>query len=349
MPIADSILEKYSSAKNLSDEYLRFGDGGTAGSASTPALNSLSEAKYDLASSSDPMAATLIAELDKKENEVQDKIAEDNAYNPPPQKPDNESNKNIMPKAGTPVVNPTTDVNASSNKASKELVGPKPTPKSPSIRVSSGSELNGKVVTSEDDWRIRISVGQNSGLFYLGTDPGLMKILKDTAGVIFPYTPAITVSYSTNYSAQKNTHSNYPAYSYDNSEVQAIQIAGDFTVQNQDEGEYLLAALYFFRSAGKMFYGGGQLAGNPPPVLFLNGYGSQYFPNVPCVLTSFSHTMPGDVDYMEIESNSTMTRLPTNSQITIALQPVYSRTSIAEFDLEKFSSGKLLEGKRGFI
>jgi hypothetical protein len=219
----------------------------------------------------------------------------------------------------------------------------------------------------EDDWRIRVSVGETSGIFYKSNNLGILAPLKDTQGVIFPYTPSITTSFSASYSPQKNTHSNYSAFFYEASEVQAINISGDFTVQNVAEGQYLLACIYFFRAASKMFYGSGDNAGNPPPILFLDGYGDQYFKRVPCVLTSFQHVMGADVDYLEVPSleansytpinvptgpkesavSSKTTRLPTYSQIQITLQPVYSRQSVAEFDLEKFAQGRLLD--KGFI
>lgn len=242
--------------------------------------------------------------------------------------------------------------------------------KTPETRVGfSVGSPDGTVVPIEKDWRVRVSVGESSGIFYKGT-AGILSPLISTQGVVFPYTPSITTTYSANYSAQKTTHSNYAAYFYDSSEVQAISLSGDFTVQTVEEGQYLLACIYFFRSASKMFYGTGENAGNPPPVLFLNGYGEHLFPNVPCVLTSFTHTMGQDVDYLEIppvtfnamsmdaseqnpypgsttSSKTRSNRLPTISQIQISLQPIYSRKSIAEFDLSKFASGDLI-GK-GFI
>ena len=364
MPIADSILEKYKNAKSLSDDYLKFGDRGTAGSVSSHALDALADAKYELASTSDPMAATLIADIDEKENSVQDKLAEDQAYNPPAKMPDDAPDENFMPNDGPFGGGTGPDENfmpndgenykpsggdsldPSASRLSTSLMGGSKAKKAPAVRYASGSEKTGQVVESKEDWRIRVSVGESSGLFYLG-DAGILEPLKETAGVIFPYTPSITVSYSSGYSPQKNTHSNYPAYSYDSSEVQAIQLSGDFTVQNEDEGKYLMAAVQFFRAAGKMFYGEGDKSGNPPPILFLNGYGKQYFPNVPCLLTSFSHAMSSEVDYMEIQTGGEKTRLPTFSQIQISLQPVYSRNKIAEFDLEKFAQGGLLDG--GFI
>ena len=226
-----------------------------------------------------------------------------------------------------------------------------------------------------DDWRIKVTVGQNSGIFYQNSDAGILTPLQSTKGVVFPYTPSISTSFSAGYTAQKLTHSNYPAYYYESSETAAISITGDFTVQNVTEGQYLLACIYFFRAATKMFYGSGSHTGNPPPVLFLDGYGKNYFPHVPCVLTSFTHTMPAEVDYIQIPgmsstpaqnatnmqdpqqraamqaltsaTTSSLTRVPTNSQIQITLQPVYSRRSIADFDLEQFAQGRLLD--RGFL
>ena len=216
-------------------------------------------------------------------------------------------------------------------------------------------------VPIEDDWRLRVSVGENSGIFYKGNDLGILAPLKDTMGVIFPYTPSVTTSYTASYSPQKTTHSNYSAFFYEASEVSAINISGDFTVQNIEEGQYLLACIYFFRASTKMFYGSGEKAGNPPPILFLDGYGDQYFKRVPCVLTSFQHVMGTDVDYLEVPNLEDTgyvplynpgpvyktTRVPTYSQIQISLQPVYSRQSVAEFDLEEFAKGRLLN--KGFI
>lgn len=249
--------------------------------------------------------------------------------------------------------------------------GRRATKQAPETRVgfTIGSP-DGTVVPIEQDWRVRVSVGESSGIFYNSDFAGVLTPLISTQGVVFPYTPSITTSYSANYSAQKTTHSNYSAYFYDSSEVQAINIAGDFTVQTIEEGQYLLACIYFFRSASKMFYGGGANAGNPPPVLFLNGYGNDLLPNVPCVLTSFQHTMGSDVDYLEIpqinmdptrqgpadgptpegttsQGKGPTTRVPIASQIQISLQPIYSRKSLAEFDLDKFASGRLID--KGFI
>jgi hypothetical protein len=217
-----------------------------------------------------------------------------------------------------------------------------------------------KSVPELEDWRIRVSLPVGANLLYQEALNVPMNPLRGTNGVVFPYTPNITTSHKANYSPTKLTHSNYASFSYENSEVDAITIDGDFTVQNRSEGQYLFAAIQFFRSASKMFFGAAssQHRGNPPPILLLNGYGAPYFPAVKCVLTSFSHTMPSDVDYLpvtigHIQSNSgavveSQVRLPTTSKISITLQPVYSRKSIhRDFSMSAFASGKLLD--KGFI
>jgi hypothetical protein len=234
--------------------------------------------------------------------------------------------------------------------------------------ISTGA--TGTVSKNNSDWRVRISLPTSSGLFY--QDPGntLQALLKRTNGVIFPYTPSVTVAHTARYQEQALTHSNYKNYFYEGSDVSAITIAGDFTVQNVDEGLYLLAAIYFFRSATKMFFGKDSLAGNPPPIVYLDGYGDFYLPHVSCVITSFSHTMPADVDYVEIPysgaaggpktvyendgtasaTKSGIVRLPTTSQITVSVQPVYSRSNVHNnMNLKDFSQGRLLSGKGGFL
>ena len=217
-----------------------------------------------------------------------------------------------------------------------------------------------------------------------------MGVLKNTDGVIFPYVPSVTVSHMANYGSTPLTHANYANYFYESSQVSAISINADFTVQNQPEAAYFLAAVYFFRACTKMFYGDtNQYQGSPPPIVYLDGYGAHYLPHVPCVVTSFTHTMPPDVDYMEVttsrpgakkESSSSSapvipginasattppppaksnsqttdnykTRVPTASQFQLTLQPVYSRLAQRLFSYESFAKGDLISksGSGGYL
>lgn len=166
----------------------------------------------------------------------------------------------------------------------------------------------GASTDSGNDWRVRISVSPSSKILYWdpsasGNMSGLIAPLKQTDGFIFPYVPSVTVSHTANYQTVALTHSNYAQYFYESSAVSAINISGDFTVQNIDEARYFLAGLYFFRAATKMFYGSStSYPGSPPPIVYLDGYGQHYLPHVACVVTSFSHTMPSDVDYLEVNT-----------------------------------------------
>ena len=235
--------------------------------------------------------------------------------------------------------------------------------------------------TQSKDWRVRVST-TSQALAY----SGVMSPLGQTQGVIFPYIPQIVVTHQANYTPQRFTHSNYPAYAYENSEVQAIQITTEFTVQNRNEANYLLACIYFFRTATKMFFGQSNDAGNPPPIVFLDGYGTHYFPHVPCLVTQFSHTMPAEVDYLETGSqysqdfltgdysgtqfgafneqlgerllnswgspsdssvSNSSTRVPTISTLSVTLQPIYSKDKAATFNLASFGRGELVS--KGFI
>jgi hypothetical protein len=199
-------------------------------------------------------------------------------------------------------------------------------------------------VGDKTDWRVKIGFAGNPPPISYS---GVMLPLATTNGVIFPHTPTLTVQETATYGPQKLTHSNYAQYFYEGSEVPAISIVGEFTVQSVAEANYLLAAIYFFRTSTKMFFGSGPNVGNPPPILKLNGYGQHYLSDVPCVLTSFSHTMPSEVDYISTTGGSG-TRVPTISTITISVQPIYSRKSQQQWSLSDFSQGNLIKGK-GFL
>lgn len=163
-------------------------------------------------------------------------------------------------------------------------------------------------IPAEDDWRVRVSLADNSNIFYkdlTSTPNAIMAPLLETNGVIWPYTPTISTSHVANYSTAQLTHSNYAPQFYNHSDVSEITISGDFTVQSAEEGQYLMAAVYFFRSATKMFFGQGANVGNPPPIVFLDGYGSHYFPHVPCVITNFTHVLSDSVDYLQVPVTTT--------------------------------------------
>jgi hypothetical protein len=219
-----------------------------------------------------------------------------------------------------------------------------------------------------NDWRVKIELGANADYFYkaaglldvVGSQYGVtdflgvenaMAPIALTNGVVFPYTPNITTTHNARYSEQALTHSNYKSYFYEGSDVGAISLAGTFTATNRDDAKYVIAAIMFFRACTKMFYGASSNAGSPPPIVFLSGYGANYLPRVSCVITSFSHTMPDGVDYIcsnPAGPTSMQNWVPTESTLTVNLQPVVSRARIAaDFDLDKYANGGYLGGSAG--
>jgi len=176
-----------------------------------------------------------------------------------------------------------------------------------------------------DDWRVRLSLAPSSNYLYNAESPGILAPLKETGGVIFPYTPQISVNYVANYDQSSIIHNNYKVYQYSNSGVENVTITCDFTAQDTREANYLLAVIHFFRSASKMFFGQDQnpRAGTPPPLCYLTGMGSYQFSQHPLAITGFTYNLPIDVDYIKTVGPSfdgaplpanplSVTRLPDN-------------------------------------
>ena len=236
------------------------------------------------------------------------------------------------------------------------------------------------------DWRVRLSLAPGANYLYkvgIGA-AGILNPLQETEGVIFPYTPAISVAYAANYTPFDPTHSNYKIYQYTNSSVDAFSITCDFTAQDTTEANYLLAVIHFFKSITKMFYGKDQnpKPGTPPPLCYLSGLGEFQFDNHPLAITGFTYSLPIDVDYIralpqpatsgagQSTSSSTQrlvtsgastsspkwsngsstaskpTYVPTKMQISITAHPIVSRNNISnKFSLKEYATGQLLLGK----
>ena len=158
------------------------------------------------------------------------------------------------------------------------------------------------------DWRARLSLAPNANYLYKVPkgQAGILAPLQATDGVIFPYTPAISVTYSAGYDPSDLIHSNYKVYQYKGSSVDTVSITGDFTAQDTSEASYLLAVIHFFRSVTKMFYGQDQNPNNgvPPPLCYLSGFGAYTFDAHPLVVTNFTYATPTEVDYIRAGSQT---------------------------------------------
>lgn len=234
------------------------------------------------------------------------------------------------------------------------------------------------------DWRVRLALSDapNVNYLYKAPDPGILKPLLATSGVIFPYTPTIAVNYTANYNATDLIHSNYKVYQYSNSAVESISINCEFTAQDEYEANYLLAVIHFFRSATKMFYGQDQnpRRGTPPPLCYIYGMGSYQFAGQPLAISGFTYNLPNNVDYIQTSTESTasptvaataqssrtdgtgvspggvapppqfappntVSWVPTRIQLQISCTPMMSRNQVSnEFSFEKYATGQLLNG-----
>jgi hypothetical protein len=172
------------------------------------------------------------------------------------------------------------------------------------------------------DWRVRLSLAPNSNYLYnAGSAAGILAPLTATNGVIFPYTPTISTSYSAEYEKYNLTHSNYRGLFYKSSGVGDVQINGTFTAQDTREAAYLLAVIHFFRSVTKMFYGQDAQRGTPPPLVYLSGYGNYQFSNHACVVASFNYSLPNAVDYIRTNGPNNFGPNMSNRQTPVAASP----------------------------
>ena len=168
------------------------------------------------------------------------------------------------------------------------------------------------------DWRVRLSLAPNSDYLYNASGAGILGPLTATNGVIFPYTPTITTTYTAEYAKTDLIHSNYRGVFYKSSSVGDVQIRATFTAQDTREAAYLLAVIHFFRSVTKMFYGQDAERGTPPPLVYLSGYGDYQFSNHSCVVTSFNYSLPNEVDYIRTNAPNNFGPNMSNRQTSVA-------------------------------
>ena len=157
------------------------------------------------------------------------------------------------------------------------------------------------------DWRVKLRLASGAEYLYKQQEPGagglqnsagILAPLIATDGIVFPYTPSIQILYAAEYNQYQPTHSNYQNYFYKGSKVGEVVMTANFTAQDTEEANYLLAVIHFLKSATKMFYGQDQQRGSPPPLLFLTGLGEYQFNEAPCVISQFNYVLPDDVDYI---------------------------------------------------
>jgi len=170
--------------------------------------------------------------------------------------------------------------------------------------------------------------------------------LNELGGILFPFTPTISVDNKAEYSSQNPTHSNFTQHFYKYSSVGPIKVSGKFTVQTESEGRILLATIHLLRSLTKMRFGDDSAAGSPPPICRFDAYGDYMFNNVPVAVSNWSHDLPDNVDYITVGRQGTSnlygySEVPVLSTISIDLNIMYSRREMMNHNIPDWLGGKL--------
>lgn len=135
--------------------------------------------------------------------------------------------------------------------------------------------------------------------------------LGEVGGLIFPYTPKISMSYAVNYETTDIPQSNVQYNSYKNSPPPSIDVTAHFTADEKSQAKHMLSAIWFLQALSKCDVGDGKTyytttvksgGGLPPPILYFNAY-EQMLENIPVVLKSFSFSYPDDIDYINLIIN----------------------------------------------
>lgn len=173
--------------------------------------------------------------------------------------------------------------------------------------------------------RVRLRPKPAAAMQIYGSN-GLLQPLRQTNGMFWPYQPTITWSQPVTYSGMELVHTNQDIQAYVATPSPKFQVAGDFSVQNQQEGIYAIAAIHFLRTVTKMRFGSTDPnAGTPPPVLLFDAYGQYMFNQLPVIVTNFSVSLPNDVDYVPVDLSNiqtysgpqTSTNIPGYSQLQV--------------------------------
>jgi hypothetical protein len=186
-------------------------------------------------------------------------------------------------------------------------------------------------------------------------EPGTNNILTPlhaTNGLLFPYTPTIQFSQEVDWKSMDLVHTNYETFAYSKTPSVSLSISGKFTAQTEGEARYMLAAIHFLRVVSKMYFGRAQandskLAGMPPPVLLLSGYGTYMYNDLRVIVKNHSYTLDDSVNLVKFNTaDGEIIRLPTILMVSLTVNVVQTpKAQKDRFDLDKFRTGALMKQK----
>lgn len=220
--------------------------------------------------------------------------------------------------------------------------------------LGGSANIIGQLRMSQDSTNRKASLRPKPGGAARALGDGLLNPLKATNnGMLWPYTPTIQYNHSADYQPIQTIHANQDFHVFARAPAVEFTVDGEFTVQNQLEGQYAMACLHFLRSMTKMNFGENDPnAGTPPPVLLFNAYGPFVFNDVPVILKQFTFTFPNDVDYVEVVVSGSKTvqttpaRTVDNRIVGENLPPV-GQISQGDYNIvSPFGSGGYIPGAR---
>lgn len=192
-------------------------------------------------------------------------------------------------------------------------------------------------MATKADQRARLSL-KGTGWTVPLNGPGAA--LRQTNGILFPYTPNISVAHQVEYSQYDLVHTNYQQNAYSKTRNPTIQVTGVFASQTPQEAQYTVGVMHFLRVASKMNFGANDPdAGTPPPVLTFSAYGAYNFHKVPVLLGSFNFIYEDGVDYVEVNTAGQTVQIPVMLTIAMDLLPQYSPAAQMGFNVNELASG----------
>jgi len=219
------------------------------------------------------------------------------------------------------------------------------------------------------DYRAKIQpIGKTNDAMQLILGPNnssnILQPLWKTQGVMFPYTPMIQVQHATvNYGQYDLAHTNYDYFAYQRTSSPTATVTGVFGAHTQEEAEYLMAVIHFFRVVTKSNFGIQDVnKGTPPPKLAFSAYGDAMFNRTPVYIRTVAFGLDQDVDYVPVRHFSNrydqrqvatgseeLDSMLKNSYVPLVLN-IFVDIVVApnpsairdEFNLEEFRKGKLL-------
>lgn len=230
--------------------------------------------------------------------------------------------------------------NKFTGKATATVVDSASTPYDPRAIIRVPSEYMGNLLSMAP------ATSQTGNPIEVKADTSPLADFKRLGGIIFPFTPTITVDNKAEYAPQSILHANYQQYFYKNSSVGPINVSGKFTVQDEYEGMILLATIHLLRSLTKMRFGRDDFAGSPPPICRFSAYGDLMYKDIPVSIATWKHELPDSVDYISVNLASGKTMVPVLSTISIDMNIMYSRREMMDFNVNSLLNGTL---GRGFI